>query len=198
MNTFRAILEKKIVIFLLQFFIFSSILWVTHYQYAIEFDSGILEIRKRVIQFLANYIFYESVSANIFIYSCWILISLVPILVYFDYKRAYSVNLITFFIPNFFFYVFLSRYSPTYFNLKFSELITQTLILGITIVAFTISSCLILSKIKKEVMRKRKELKPISMQVETICPYCGTHFQSTPKYCYNCSKEIVHEANQDE
>ena len=199
MKKIRDVLEKKIVIFLFQFLIFTILIRLWDYQFIISFDPGILEFRKDVIQFIANYILYEKLEDTIFIYLCWILISLISILIYFDYKKAYSMNLTTYFIPSFFFYVFLFRYSPTYFTQNVSRLMTQTIILGIIIVLFSIIISLGLSKIKKILINSRKDgLSDIYNDLETKCPYCGASFKSKPKYCYNCSREIKKEENKFE
>jgi len=190
------IFKFKLVNFIIQISILSLFIYFFNYEYIINFDKSVSIERRDIIQFLANYILFDAndLFAVYFIYLSWSLISLFPIFNFKDYKKAYSLNLTTFFILNFFFYVFLQRYSPNYFNSNFQILITQTIILGIFIGLFSIGLSIILIKITKLIGKNHfEDLKLIEAKNKTICPNCGTQFNSIPQYCYNCLKELTTE-----
>ncbi len=188
------IIRSKIVIFLIQFVILSLLLIIFKYSFNIEFDSTISEERKWVIQVLANFIMFESFYETVFIYGIWLVVSTIPILLYMKAKKAYSMNLISFFFPNFFFYVFLSRYSPNYFNENLGQFLFRTIILGIILITYSIGFSLVLSYIQK-ITRKEDsfELQEIEKKVVFDCPKCGTHFESRPEFCYNCNARLIDE-----
>ncbi len=193
---YQRILENKFVIFIFQVFILSLFIWIFNYQYIISFDAGITQIRRDIIQFLANYVNYSAESDNLsgfyFIYFSWLIIGLIPIFIYNDYKKAWSMNITTFFFPNFFFYVFLARYSPVYSDANFSVIFGQTLLLGAVLVTYSIGLSLLLKKIRKPKEEiKIEDLQPIADANRGKCPHCGTEFESVPKFCYKCSKEIT-------
>lgn len=194
MNT-PPLFKSKIFIFLAQFGIFSLLIWLTNHTYTIDFDKGITNDRKEIIQFIANYIMYEStpldVSGLFFIYLSWFAVGLIPILIHQDYKKAYSMNLMTFFFPNFFFYIFLSRFSPNYYEDHFISMFSQTILLGIVLVIYSISLSLVVTKITegKNIMQQ-DDLKKIEDSISSICPHCGAEFDSIPLFCYKCSKRI--------
>ena len=188
-----SILKIKIINFILQIFILSLFIYVFDYKFEITFDGNISKERRDIIQFLANYIMFDSnnISGVQFIFLSWIIISFIPIINFDDYKTTYSMNLYTFFFPNFFFYIFLYRYSPNYFHSRFSTLIIQTLILGVIIVVFSIGISFILNKtIRHKSKAQFEDFKKIVEKIKYTCPNCGTEFNSIPKYCYNCLKEL--------
>lgn len=189
-------LKSKIAIFIMQIIALSLLIYLVDYNLVIQFDDDISNERKEIIQFLANLIMFDAKSSNIngllFIYLAWFLIALIPIFIFHDPKKAYPRNLTSFFFPNFFFYIFLSRYSPDYFDSHFSVLFTQTIILGIFIMVVSI----VLSYVLKEIIDNKdqdqiEDLMKIADNIKSKCPHCGTLFESTPVYCYNCSKEII-------
>ncbi|TFG08338.1 MAG: hypothetical protein EU539_02575 [Promethearchaeota archaeon] len=165
----------------------------------INFDAGISSERRMIIQFLANYIMYDSnnLMKVIFIYISWMVICLIPILNFNNYKQAYSMNLYTFFFPNFFFYVFLYRYSPNYFDLNLYVLGIKTFILGLLIITFSIGLSILLSKtVRKRGQSQLENFKKLIEKHEYKCPYCGTNMNSISVYCYNCLKKL--ELDNDE
>ena len=189
--------KSKLVLFIVQILILSLLMSIFQYNSQIEFTSSISDERKLIIQLLSNYIMYNNSFGFIYIYFTWILVSLIPIFIFNDFKKAYSMNLLAFFFPNFFFYVFYYRYSETYFNTLFPSLITKTIILAITIVIISIGLCLILKFIKglnKET--KEENLKQIEIQNKITCQNCGTEFNSVPKYCYNCNNLLTNELGE--
>ncbi len=199
MNKLRVILEKKIVIFIMQFSFLSLLLQVGDYHVNLLFDEGIIEVRRTIISFLGRLIIYQTHHDFLFLNACWMFISLIPSLLYLDYKKATSMNLTTFFIPNFFFYIFFSRYSPDYFSMYFTKFFLQTIIMGLIIISFSIASALVLLKIKNFFATTwRKEANKVELNIQSKCPYCGTEFQSMPKICYNCSKELKEEVREHE
>ena len=164
--------------------------------FEIEFDPDISAERKAIIQFLANYIAFN-LDGLLFIYSIWIFVALISIFVFVDYKKAYAMNLTTFFFPNYFFYVFLWRYSRNYFDLYFPVLMWQTFLLGVFITFISIVLSLLIKKLVKHEKVVIEDLKAIEAKNKFKCPFCGTEFNSIPKFCYNCSKEMIKEQESD-
>lgn len=196
------ILKNKFLIFGIQVALLSLLIWFFKYQITISFDAGITQLRQDIIQLLANYVIYSIESGNLsgfyFIYISWFIVGLIPVLIYNNYKKAWSMNITTFFFPNFFFYVFLARYSPVYSDANFSILFGQTLLLGVFLVIYSIGLSLLLKKIIKPKEEIRiEDLEPIAKANRSKCPHCGTEFESIPKFCYKCSKEITIIENSD-
>ncbi len=190
------IFRSRIVLFIIQFAILSLFLIFFEYSFSILFDSSVSEERKVIIQILANYIMFEGINNTIFIYGLWLLVATIPIILYRKVKKVYSMNLLSFFFPNFFFYVFLSRYSPLYFNENFWQLFFKTIILGFILTIYSIGLSLIINhvwKITKKV--EPKELLDIDKKVVYECPQCGTKFDSKPLYCYNCNAKLIDETH---
>ncbi|MFX1588183.1 MAG: hypothetical protein ACFFC1_08510 [Promethearchaeota archaeon] len=186
------IFENKFIIISIQFLILSLFLLIFKYHFDIAFDSPTSEVHRHIIQILANYILYSSWSELIFIYLVWILISLIPIFIYRNLRKAYSTNLLTFFFPNFFFYVFLSRYSPDYFDLEFPNLIIKSIVLCIIIISISIGLSFLLNRLsKKDLTITKEDLEVIQKETTMICPTCGTKFKSIPKYCYKCNTKLI-------
>ena len=184
--------RSKVILFIIQIFILSLFIITLKYTARIEFDTGISNERQMILQILANYVLFNNISGLYFIYISWTLISLIPIFLYNDFKKAYSTNLMTFFFPNFFLYVFLSRYSKEYFNSHFTFHIIHTIIIGIIIIVLSIGLSLLLRKIRKVKPEAREEeLLIISKQIKSKCPNCGVEFNSTPLYCYNCNTKLL-------
>ena len=188
-----SILRIKFVNFIIQIIILSLFINFINYEFAIKFDPGILKERQLIIQFLANYVMYDrdKIFGMTFIYLIWIIACLIPVINFDDYKSAYSTNLYTFFFPNFFFYIFLNRYSPNSFNSYFTTFIINTLILGVTLLIFSLGISIILNKtIRNKSKAQLEDFKKIIEKMKFICPYCGTKFNSIPVYCFNCLKEL--------
>ncbi len=121
-----------------------------NYRIQIDFDLSIdpkAGEQQLIIQFLANIILYNTTFGFLYINITWVIVSLLPILIFNNYKKAYSMNLTTFFFPNFFFYVFYWRYSITSFNSVFPTFLVETISLAITILIISIGLSLILKLI---------------------------------------------------
>ena len=196
MDKLSRFFKSKIVLFSIQITIISLLIFIFNYRSNIIFDTQISQVRKDIIQFLANYVIFvfmdNDFSGFIYIFISWTIVSLIPILVYNNFKKAWSMNITSFFFPNFFFYVFYSRYSEINSKLVFPSLFSQTILLGLYIVGLSIGLSLGLKKVlrpKDEV--KIEDLKVIEDMTKSRCPFCGTEFNSIPKYCYNCSREII-------
>lgn len=201
MNKFKKVLRSKLMIFIVQIAILSVFIYLVDYAFKIDFDSNITEERREIIQFLANYILFDTKNSYGIILICvsWIIVATLPILAFNDYKKATSLNFTTFFFPNFFFYVFLYRYSRNYYDSHFPHLFTLTIFLGAIILCYSIVVSLVLKKIKKPKKKAAFEnLKLITQKNKSKCPYCGTNFDSIPKYCYKCLKEIALETSSEE
>jgi len=159
--------RSRIILFVVQIFLLTLLISTIRYTVQITFNSGISNEQRWIVQILANYVLFNNLSGLYFIYIAWILISLIPIFLYNDLKKAYSMNLITFFFPNFFLYVFLSRYSKEYFNSHFTYHILHTILLGIIIIALSIGISLFLKKVRKVKPETRdSELQIISDQIK--------------------------------
>ncbi|MHA1292421.1 MAG: hypothetical protein ACTSQJ_07120 [Promethearchaeota archaeon] len=186
--------KSKLGIFTIQILSLSLLIFLFNYKFKIDFDDGILKERKIIIQFLANYVCFSDLNGFLFLYSSWLLISFIPIIIYKEPKKAYSMNLTTFFFPNFFFYVFLFKYSPNYYNSTFHLYFNQTLFLGVIIVIYSLLLSIFFKKIMQlKITSQREDLEQIAKENRIVCPHCGIEFNSIPKYCYNCSKKIKEE-----
>jgi len=189
--------KSKLMLFCIQILCLIAFVNISNYKLPIEFSPSANE-QQFIIQFLANIVMYNSSLGFVYINLTWLIVSLIPILIFFDYKKAYSMNLTTFFFPNFFFYVFYWRYSETYFNTLFPTFIFKSIILGITIATTSISLSLILKFIKKSTSNANVEnLEQIEQKNTAECPKCGTKFDSIPKYCYNCNLLISNELGEN-
>lgn len=188
----KEVFRSRIVIFIFQILILMLFVFFMGYDININFDMGVSIEQEAIMKFLANFILFNELFGLFFIYLIWILISLIPIFIYNNFKKAYSMNLMTFFFPNFFLYIFLSRYSPEYFNSNFQFHFLHTILLGIVIVGLSIVLSLLLRKIKKlKIETQIEDLHAIASTSKTICPNCGTEFESIPKFCYNCNTDLT-------
>ena len=196
-NRFFQIFKKKLVIFLIQIVILILSIYLFDYKYNLKLQeypkpSTTSEEQIAIIEWLANYILYEDLNDLFFIYTIWFLISMIPIFIYNNYKKAYSMNLTTFFFPNFFFYVFLRNHYETYFNSNFLNLFIKTIILGIFIVSISIGISFALKTIiKTKVAVQYEDLQLIASKCISKCPKCGTEFNSIPQFCYNCNTKLT-------
>jgi hypothetical protein len=184
--------KSKLALFCVQFLILTILIGLFQYKFYIEFESNILEERRFTIQFLANYIMYKLDMSLLFLYLIWILATLIPVIILRDVKKVIVMNLITFFLPNFFFYIFLSKYSPVYYENFGLSLLLRTLVLGLVIILLSFLITLILKfmlNLKKEV--KIVDVTFIEEKTKSMCPYCGTKFNSIPIYCYKCNKKLI-------
>lgn len=102
---------------------------------------------------------------------------LIPIIIFFDFKKAYSTNLSTFFLFNFFFYVFLFQHENDFFESHFPIFIINTLLLGSAIIVFSIGLSIVLKYFKK-LKEKQKQIQFDTNEGKflMVCPKCGTEF----------------------
>ncbi|MFX0029690.1 MAG: hypothetical protein ACFE8B_10810 [Candidatus Hermodarchaeota archaeon] len=190
--------KSKIILFTIQILILSIFLFYSGYHFSISFDGTVTISQRKIIQFMANYVLFESLSDMVFIYSIWFCVSLIPIILYNNFKKAYSMNLMTFFFPNFFVFAFLFNISRNYFNSNFLDHFLRSLLLGILIFVISIGLSLILRKFTKPKSEEQIEsLNLIVSKIKTKCPECGTEFNSTPIYCYNCNSKILVKTEED-
>jgi hypothetical protein len=196
----KNLFKSKLLLFCIQIFLLIFSIVFFKYEFQIEFDLSTdprANEQQFIIQLLANLIMYNNSFGFVYINLTWIIISLIPILIFSDFKKAYSMNLTTFFFPNFFFYVFYWRYSEIYFSTLFPIFIIKTIILGLTIAIESIALSLILKFIKN--LRKNTKTDNLD-QIESLnrseCPNCGTQFNSIPKYCFNCNNLITNELGE--
>ncbi|MHA1987663.1 MAG: hypothetical protein ACW98D_13595 [Promethearchaeota archaeon] len=161
------------------------------YRIEIQFDSTVSIPQQGVIQLVANYVLFNNTSGMIFIYYIWIMVSLIPDFLYNNFKKAYSMNLITFFFLNFFALTFLYQHSRQYFDSNFLFHLLNSILLGsiITIISLLIS--LFLKYINKDKTDDHLEdLHIVANQIKSKCPKCGIEFDSTPTFCYNCNTKL--------
>ena len=197
----KNLIRSKLVLFCIQIFLLILFVLIFNYEFQIEFDISTdprASEQQIIIQILANLVLYNNNFGIVYMYSTWIMVSLIPIIIFKNFKKAYSMNLITFFFPNFFFYVFYWRYSETYFNALFPVLIIKTITLGLTIAIVSI----LLSIFLKFIMSFRIGTKTVNLeQIESLnkiqCPKCGTEFNSIPKYCFNCNSLLTNDIGEN-
>lgn len=186
------VFKSKIGIFIIQVLILTLSILFYNYSFTISFDSGISIERKMIIQFLGNYILVGNITDAIFLYSIWTIVTMLPVFILRNSRRALGANLKLIFFPNFFFYLFLSRYSPDYFNSTWLILLLPFLIFAIIIILLSF----LIPKIFQMLKRRDKEaqlqeVQKIANENRKICPNCGAKFESTPIFCYKCSKRLI-------
>ncbi|MFO8019119.1 MAG: hypothetical protein R6U96_10820 [Promethearchaeia archaeon] len=188
----RLITESKIFLFLIQMGLLYTLKFVFQYEYKIAFDETISSFHRDLIKFLGGFfLFGPAGSLPLLPYVSWTLAALVPILIHRKPKKAYSLNLLTFFLINFFFYVFLERYSSNFYYAHNFSLFLQSIILGIYLFGISISLGFVFQKLGENSQEEnRMNLEKIVERTRSECPYCGTKFESIPEYCYKCSKKI--------
>jgi hypothetical protein len=191
------IIRSRIVVFIIQVSILFLIIQFLGYKFDLNLSSiprpiNTSDVQIGIIEWLVNYIMYQGLTDLFFIFIIWLLLSTIPIVIYNNYRKAYSMNLMTFFFPNFFFYVFLFNYYQPYFNAHFLDLFIKTIILGTTIILYSIGLSLILKKILESRGEKKGiDLSEIASSGKLICPKCGVEFESIPKVCYNCNTDLT-------
>lgn len=186
------VFRQRIVLFIIQILLLNVFIYIIGYKFTITFDDRTLKEQELIIQFLANFILFDDLQGFFFRYFSWLLVSLIPIFIFNNFKNAYSMNLLTLFFPSFFLYVFLWRHSRIYFDSKCHFLILQTIILGFVIVGFSIGLSLILKKFTKfKTEPQIEDLFIMASMNKIVCPNCGTEFDSTPKFCYNCNTDLT-------
>ncbi len=190
----KSIIKSKLMIFCIQISILLISSAIFSYRIQIDFDLSTdprAGEQQFIIQFLANIILYNTTFGFLYINITWVIVSLLPILIFNNFRKAYSMNLTTFFFPNFFFYVFYWRYSITSFNSIFPTFLIETIALAIIIVIISIGLSLVLKLIRNE--EKKVDIMDIELKNRSECPQCGAKFDSKPKYCYNCNAHLKEE-----
>ena len=197
MMNIKTLFKSKLMVFCIQILILliSNVLF--NYRIQIDFDLSIdpkAGEQQLIIQFLANIILYNTTFGFLYINITWVIVSLLPILIFNNFRKAYSMNLTTLFFPNFFFYVFYWRYSITSFNSVFPTFLVETIALAITLAIISIGLSLFLKSIRNE--EKKVDITDIEIKNRSECPQCGAKFDSKPKYCYNCNTRIKEELGE--
>jgi DNA-directed RNA polymerase subunit RPC12/RpoP len=122
----------------------------------------------------------------------WIIISTIPPFLFNNFKKAYSMNLITFFFPNFFVFTFLSQHSKDYFNSNFLFHLGNSILIGIVVTFLSLILSISLKKIRKvKIDEHLEDLHIVANYIKSKCPKCGTEFNSTPTFCYKCNSKII-------
>jgi uncharacterized membrane protein (DUF485 family) len=193
------IIKSKIGIFILQVITLSLFIFGFDYSIPIAFDSGITPERELIIQFLGNYILIDNYIDALFLYGVWALVTLLPIVILNDSRRAFGANLKLLFFPNFFFYLFLSRYSPNYFNSKWLILLTPFLLFAITIIFLSVAIPKLYHTLNPTNHEAQMhELRKIAEENRKKCPTCGAEFDSSPLFCYKCSTRLHSLENENQ
>ena len=182
----------KIILFLIQNLILSLFIYYFGYQIDINFDSTVSIPQQGIIQLVANFVLFNNSSGMIFIYYIWIMVSLIPDFLYNNFKKAYSMNLMTFFFLNFFALTFLFQHSKEYFASNFLFHLLNSILLGLIMTIISLLVSIFLKYISKDKTDDHMEdLHIIANQIKSKCPKCGTKFDSTPTYCYNCNTKLI-------
>lgn len=117
-----------------------------------------------------------------------------------SWKGTIIVCLLTGLILSLTWIFFMSRYTPNYWNTFLSaystlDFLGQTIGTGIYLGLFAtvpaVCSAFLIRPRKKTI-----EQAPIK-NIETICPTCGTIFQSKPQFCYKCNSRIDVDVKKD-
>ena len=182
----------KIILFLIQNLILSLFIYYFGYQIDINFDSTVSIPQQGIIQLVANFVLFNNSSGMIFIYYIWIMVSFIPDFLYNNFKKAYSMNLMTFFFLNFFALTFLFQHSKEYFDSNFLFHLLNSILLGLIMTIISLLVSIFLKYISKDKTDDHMEdLHIIANQIKSKCPKCGTKFDSTPTYCYNCNTKLI-------
>lgn len=199
--------RNKIILFSIQILILSLLIFYFRYHITINFDIKIsltqieydnYVIQKGIIQFVANYVLFNNPSGMFFIYSIWIIVSFIPDFLYNNFRKAYSMNLMTFFFPNFFVFTFLYQHSGDYFNSNFLFHIINSILIGLIITIISLLVSISLKKVRKEKIDNHLEdLHIVANHIKSKCPKCGTEFDSTPTFCYNCNTKLILKPEED-
>lgn len=200
MMKIKTIFKSKLMVFCIQILILLISSVIFNYRIQIDFDLSTdprAGEQQFIIQFLANIILYNTTFGFLYINITWVIVSLLPILIFNNYRKAYSMNLTTFFFPNFFFYVFYWRYSITSFSSVLPTFLVETIALAITILIFSIGLSLLFKLIRNfENDENKVNITEIELKNRSECPQCGTKFDSKPKYCYNCNSHLIEELGE--
>ena len=193
----KSLFKSKLIIFCIQILILLISNAIFNYRIQIDFDLSIdprAGEQQFIIQFLANLILHNTIFGFLYINFTWVIVSLLPILIFNNFRKAYSMNLTTFFFPNFFFYVFYWRYSITSFSSGFPTFLVETITLAITIVIISIGLSFVLKLIRNE--EKKIDITDIELKNRLECPQRGVKFDSKPTYCYNCNTYLEEELGE--
>jgi len=198
MMKIKSIFKSKLMVFCIQISILLISNAIFNYRIQIDFDLSTdprAGEQQFIIQFLANIILYNTTFGFFYITITWVIVSLLPILIFNNFRKTYSMNLTTFFFPNFFFYVFYWRYSIASFSSVLPTFLVETIALAITIVIISIGLSFVLKLIRNE--EKKVEIMDIELKNRSKCPQCGAKFESKPNYCYNCNTYLKEEVGEN-
>lgn len=190
MANLQEILRSKIMLIFYQFVFLISWIYILGHEFSINFDEGTDPLQQGVIQFIANFIFFEGLMDLIVIYNAWTIASLIVIFTMKNIRKSLFTNLTLFGFLSFFFYVFVIRHSPEYYGIYSQGLITASVFLGIYLSGLSIVTSLLISIFFSPQKVEFKKFDQIDYKENYLCPHCGTKFSSLPLYCHNCLKKI--------
>lgn len=194
----KAFFLSKIVVFIIQILVLSIFIVTFKYTINLSLDVGISAIQEKIIQILANYILFNNRNSFVFIYSIWLITSLIPVFLFTNMKRAYTMNLTSYFFLNFFVYIFLYQHSRGYFENHFGFHFLHSILLGLIIILLSISLSILLKKVRKTKPQAYfEDLENIARSIKSKCTKCGAEFDSSPLYCYKCNTKLVNDQEEN-
>ncbi len=112
-----------------------------------------------------------------------------------SWKGALLITIITGFILSLTWIFLMSRYLPNYWTYFLSthntlEFIGATLGLGLLLGTMSAGPAFLGGYLNSATSHKKTAPVPIK-EIQTICPTCGTTFQSAPKFCYKCNTPLT-------
>ena len=110
MINIKSLFKSKLMVFCIQILILLISNMLFKYRIQIDFDLSTdprAGEQQFIIQFLANLVLYNTNFGISYINITWVIVSLIPIIIFNNYRKAYSMNLTTFFFSEFFFLHFL-------------------------------------------------------------------------------------------
>lgn len=155
--------------------------------------------------FAQNYLAYDSFEAVhviaafellhhpfelIWVIPSWFIAAFIGGLISRSWKGAIVISLITGFVLSLTWLFFMWRYLPNYYNNFVSTrssliFLGQTLGTGLFLGFISIGAC-VLGAYLTSPHKQAIEESPIK-EIKSVCPNCGTEFQSKPKFCYKCN-----------
>ncbi len=198
MKELKKIVQSKLFCFLIQCLILYVSVNLVRYSIYIPISSDTTFERHLIINFLSDYVIFNTLQEMGFMFLLWFYVSLVPIIIFLDYRKSYVVNLTTFFVINFFFYAFLFKYAKLKFDSVFSVLFPRTIVLALFVLLSTFVLSLILEALVDTFIKPDyNNLELLYQNSRSTCPNCGETFESIPIYCYNCNAMIRNDFIED-
>ena len=198
MSALKDVGAKITVIIFVQYLLliaFQSLL-ITCWQKDIHLDSSTGVLQAKALTLLGGFSYVG--QTNLSIFSVLYLLISVPLVSYWLGIRdkaslgEYLKSLVLFFsFVNLFYFVFLSKYAPLFFESAFTVLSTFFAIF----LSLLILECIAVSRLvnarqrQLPVLNSKKSIN--TSKLIYFCPFCSSKYYSNVKYCLNCKKEIT-------